>query len=48
MTTIANRPLSARGERPTAMYVGLALTVLATRAPLLDIATAHRPPRWRW
>jgi hypothetical protein len=40
MTTTAIRPPSARSRRPIAMYVGLALTVLATLAPLLDLATA--------
>ncbi|GAA3159530.1 hypothetical protein [Nonomuraea roseoviolacea] len=39
MTTTAGRPSSTHARRPTAMYVGLALTVLATLAPLLDIAT---------
>ena len=39
MTTTIDRPASARAGRPVAMYLGLALTMLATLAPLLDLAT---------
>ncbi|WP_157594886.1 hypothetical protein [Streptosporangium amethystogenes] len=39
MTTITNRPPSTHTKRPTAMYLGLALTTFATLALLLDIAT---------
>ncbi|WP_157254581.1 hypothetical protein [Nonomuraea typhae] len=37
MSTIRNRPAGAR--RPAAMYAGLALTIVATLAPLADILT---------
>jgi hypothetical protein len=39
MTGTTSRPPSTSAGRPTAMYVGLALSILATLAPLLDIAT---------
>lgn len=39
MAGTIDRPTSTHARRLTAMYVGLALTILATVAPLIDIAT---------
>lgn len=40
-STIPGRPAApARRPRSAAMYIGLGLTVLATAAPLVDVATA--------
>jgi hypothetical protein len=38
--TAPDRPAAPAQRRPAAMYIGLGLTVLATAAPLIDVATA--------